>query len=183
VRREIHLNTWRYHQLLDDQRRIVLRLRDRILHTDAALRSFEERCPERVRDVRAGRPADVLVRVARDVALWHLDREWADHLGQVADLCEGIHLRALGRGMNPLDEFNRELIRLFEPLLGRAAGNSEETFRKIRVTASGADLDAEGMSRPTATWAHLVQDNPLGSDIDRALRRVGRLLRDRRGNR
>jgi preprotein translocase subunit SecA len=34
-----------------------------------------------------------------------------------------------------------------------------------------------GLKRPTATWTYLVQDNPFGTDIDRALRRAGRLLR------
>ena len=176
-RLEIHRNTWRYHQLLEDQRRIVLAHRDRVLHTDAALEAFTAACPERVAELSVDVTTGVLVRAARQVALWHLDRAWTDHLARAADLHEGIHLRALGRGMNPLDEFNRELIALFDPLLAEAEQNAEATFRTVAVTAAGADLETAGMSRPTATWTYLVHDDPFGNDIVRALRGVGRAFR------
>ena len=42
------------------------------------------------------------------------------------------------------------------------------------ITAEGADLDAAGLKRPSATWTYLVQDNPFGTDFDRALRRLVR---------
>jgi preprotein translocase subunit SecA len=176
-RLEIHRNTWRYHQLLDDQRRIVLEHRDRVLRTDTALEAFTAGCPERVAELSARFATGVLVRAARQVMLWHLDRAWTDHLARADDLHEGIHLRALGRGMNPLDEFNRELIRLFGPLLEDAGQRAEETFRTVSVTDSGADLDAAGLSRPTATWTYLVHDDPFGNDIVRALRGIGRAFR------
>jgi hypothetical protein len=36
----------------------------------------------------------VLVSAARQIVLFHLDRAWAEHLAFLADLREGIHLRA-----------------------------------------------------------------------------------------
>ena len=45
------------------------------------------------------------------------------------------------------------------------------------ITADGADLSAAGLKRPTATWTYLVQDNPFGTDIDRALRSVAGAMR------
>jgi len=47
----------------------------------------------------------------------------------------------------------------------------------VPITADGADLSAAGLKRPTATWTYLVQDNPFGTDIDRALRSVAGALR------
>jgi preprotein translocase subunit SecA len=47
----------------------------------------------------------------------------------------------------------------------------------VQITADGADLDAAGLRRPTATWTYLVQDNPFGTDLDRAMRSVARALR------
>jgi preprotein translocase subunit SecA len=55
-----------------------------------------------------------------------------------------------------------------------------KTFQTVPITGAGADLGAVGKKRPTATWTCLVQDNPFGTDIDRAMRRVGRLLRGSR---
>jgi preprotein translocase subunit SecA len=174
ARLEIHRNTWRYHQLLQEQRRIVLARRDQVLHTDAAWRTLNVSCRRRAEQLRAEWDEQVLVRAARQVVLWHLDRAWADHLAQVADLREGIHLRSLGRGLNPLDEFNRELIRMFAGLLDAVDRRSTEMFGSVPVTQEGADLGADGFVRPTATWTYLVQDNPFGSDLDRALGSLGR---------
>jgi preprotein translocase subunit SecA len=176
---EIHRNTWRYHQLLGDQRRIVLEHRERVLRTDAAFEALSVSCPDRATELSSRWERDVLVRAARQVVLWHLDQRWADHLAQVADLRESIHLRALGRGLNPMDEFNRELIRLFTPLVDEIDERSAAMFRTVPITPDGADLGAAGLIRPTATWTYLVQDNPFGSDIDRALGTIGRALRGR----
>ena len=119
----------------------------------------------------------MLVDAARQITLWHLDRAWADHLTYLADLREGIHLRALARGTVPLNEFNREAIRAFGALLDEASAQSAETFRIAAITADGVDLEASGLKRPTATWTYLVHENPFGTDIDRALRSIARRIR------
>jgi preprotein translocase subunit SecA len=174
---EIHRNTWRYNQLIDIQRKTVLEQRDRVLRTDAALRALARQCPDRFAALSVIASDEVLVEAARQITLWHLDRAWADHLTFLADLREGIHLRALGRGLNPLDEFHKEALRVFSGLLATVEERSVETFQTVHVTADGADLSAAGLKRPTATWTYLVQDNPFGTDIDRALRSVARGLR------
>jgi preprotein translocase subunit SecA len=174
---ELHRNTWRYNQLINIQRQAVLDQRDRVLRTDAALLAFARQCPERFAAVSEIASEEVLADAARQITLWHLDRAWTDHLGFLADVREGIHLRALGRGLNPLDEFHKESLREFSGLLEGVEERSVETFETIPVTADGADLGAAGLKRPTATWTYLVQDNPFGTDIDRALRSVGRALR------
>jgi preprotein translocase subunit SecA len=184
---EIHRNTWRYNKLIEDQRRIVLQHRDRVLRSDAALQALARRCPGRHRELAATVDHGVLVQAARQIVLRHLDRGWADHLAVLAGIREGIHLRALGHGPNPfimaldpLAEFHAEAVRLFTRLLEEVEERSAETFRTVAVTGAGADLDATGLKRPTATWTYLVQDNPFGTDLDRALRRFGRRSRSER---
>jgi preprotein translocase subunit SecA len=176
---EIHRNTWRYNKLIETQRQAVLGQRDRVLHTDAAWQALARRCPDRIAALRgSGIASDqVLADAARQITLWHLDRAWADHLSFLADLREGIHLRALGRGLNPLDEFHKEAVRVFSGLLAAVEERSVESFETVPITADGADLSAAGLKRPTATWTYLVQDNPFGTDIDRALRSVAGAMR------
>jgi preprotein translocase subunit SecA len=124
----------------------------------------------------------VLADAARQIVLIHLDRAWADHLGFLADLREGIHLRALARGTVPLNEFNRDAIRAFAALLDDVAARSAQTFLTAAFTADGVDLEAEGLKRPTSTWTYLVHENPFGTDIDRALRSIAlRFRRDQAG--
>jgi preprotein translocase subunit SecA len=174
---EIHRNTWRYNKLIDIQRQAVLEQRDRVLGTDAALRALARQSPDRFTALQAIAEDEVLVDAARQITLWHLDRAWADHLTYLADLREGIHLRALGHGLNPLGEFHKEAVRAFSGLLADVEERSVDSFETVPITADGADLTAAGLKRPTATWTYLVQDNPFGTDIDRALRSVAQAMR------
>jgi preprotein translocase subunit SecA len=181
IRLEIHRNTWRYNKLIEYQRQLVLEHRDRVLRTDAALRSLATRCPGRYRELSGTASESALVLAARQIVLLHLDRAWADHLAMLAEVREGIHLRALGQSPNPfivsldpLAEFQAEAVRLYRRLLSQVEQQSAETFRVVTITADGADLAAAGLKRPTATWTYLVRDNPFGSVADRILRRIGR---------
>jgi preprotein translocase subunit SecA len=174
---EIHRNTWRYSKLVEDQRQVVLEQRNRVLTTGAAGQALARRCPQRYAELSATAGPEALDDAARQIVLYHLDTGWADHLAALASVREGIHLRALGRGLNPLSEFHREAVTLFARLLPDVEERSSQTFQTAPITDSGADLGALGLKRPTATWTYLVQDNPFGTDIDRALRSAGRLLR------
>jgi preprotein translocase subunit SecA len=180
---EIHRNTYRYNKLIEDQRQIVLSHRDRLLRGDAALQALAGRCPDRYAELAASVDADVLAGVARTIVLYHLDRGWADHLAVLADIREGIGLRALGQGPNPfgmsldpLAEFHAEAVKLFASLLDQVEERSAETFATVAITGAGADLDAAGLQRPTATWTYVVRDNPFGTPLDRALGRLARRI-------
>jgi preprotein translocase subunit SecA len=176
VNLEIHRNTWRYNKLTEEQRRIVLDYRDKVLTTDVALKTLGERCPERLEELSETLDEDILTEAARQIVLIHLDRGWAGHIADLSDVREGIHLRALGRGLDPLDEFHKEAVKSFNSLFDDAEQRSEETFKTVSITEDGADLGSVGLKRPSATWTYLVQDNPFGTDLDRAVRSVGRLL-------
>jgi preprotein translocase subunit SecA len=176
VNLEIHRNTWRYNKLIEEQRRIVLDHREKMLTTDLAIKTLGERCPERLAELTGTVSEEVLAEAARQITLFHLDRGWASHIADLADVREGIHLRALGRGMDPLDEFHKEAVRSFNSLFDDAQQRADESFKDVPITEDGADLPAIGLKRPSATWTYLVQDNPFGTDIDRAVRSVGRLL-------
>ena len=181
VRLAIHRNTWRYNKLIEHQRQLVLEHRDRVLRTDAALRSLAAHCPDRYLELSGTVSEPVLVAAARQIVLHHLDQAWVDHLATLADMREGIHLRALGQSPNPfimrldpLTEFHAEAVPLYRRLLTQVEERSAQTFRAIAITADGADLAAAGLKRPTATWTYLVRDNPFGSVADRILRRIVR---------
>jgi len=180
---EIHRNTFRYNKLIEDQRQVVLSHRDRLLRGDAALQALAGRCPERYQELAASLDAGVLAGAARTIVLYHLDRGWADHLAVLADIREGIHLRAFGQGPNPfgmsldpLAEFHAEAVKLFARLLDQVQDRSAKTFRTAAITGAGIDLDAAGLKRPTATWTYVVRDNPFGTPLDRALGQLARRI-------
>jgi preprotein translocase subunit SecA len=183
VHLQIHRDTWRYNTLLEDQRRTVLEHRDELLRTDIALRTLAESFPERAAALRESVPEDVLVEAARQISLAQLDQAWAEYLEQAAGLREGINLRALGHGpnpfgasLNPVEEYNREMTRLFSQFRGDVTALTGHAFQTITITADGADLAAGGLARPSATWTYVVQDNPFGTDFGRAVKSISRLL-------
>ncbi len=183
VHLQIHRDTWRYNTLLEDQRRTVLKHRDELLRTDIALRTLAESFPERAAALRESIPEDVLIEAARQISLAQLDQAWAEYLEQAADLREGINLRALGHGPNPfgaslspVEEYNREMTRLFSQFRDDVTALTGHAFQTITITADGADLAAGGLARPSATWTYVVQDNPFGTDFGRAVKSISRLL-------
>lgn len=171
----IHATTWKYNKLIGDQRAILDERRERLLTTDLAWRELSEREPERAKEILADVPEDVAVVAAREIALHHLDLGWSEHLADLDDLRESVHLRALAKE-SPIDEFHRAAIAAFKNLAAEAVDRAAESFREVTITADGVDLDAEGMGRPSSTWTYMVNDNPL-SGGDSAIGAVAALFR------
>ncbi|AOS63931.1 accessory Sec system translocase SecA2 [Actinoalloteichus hymeniacidonis] len=165
---EIHRNTWRYTSLVSHQRRLISEHRDELLRTDLASRTAAEQHPKRHAELVEELGEETVEQAARLIALYHLDDRWADHLAYLADLRESIHLHALAKE-NPLDEFHRAAIPAFNKIRTDAADAAADTFETAEITSEGVDLDSEGLRRPSATWTYLVNDNPFGSEADRAI--------------
>jgi preprotein translocase subunit SecA len=147
-----------------------------VLRSDEAERALSERCPDRYAELSDELGEDVIAEASRQIVLYHLDRAWADYLAQMADIREGIHLRSLGRGLNPLDQFHAEAVKHFSSMLEDVAAKSAEAFETVPISKDGADLPSIGLKRPTATWTYLVQDDPFGSPLSRAARSLARVL-------
>ena len=165
---DVHANTWRYNQLIAQQRAIIVERRNTLLSTATARDELEERSPERYRQLADKVSDDELERICRDIMLFHLDRGWADHLAYLSDIRESIHLRALGR-QNPLDEFHRMAVDAFGNLAADAIEAAQQTFETANVLTDEQGLDLSKLARPTSTWTYMVHDNPLNDDTMSAL--------------
>lgn len=168
---DVHANTWRYNQLIAQQRSIIVERRNDLLGTPTAREELRELSPERYEELSAalGDGAEEnLERICRNIMLFHLDRGWADHLAYLSDIRESIHLRALGR-QNPLDEFHRMAVDAFTNLAADAIEASQQTFETANVLTDEPGLDLSKLARPTSTWTYMVHDNPLRDDTLSAL--------------
>ena len=163
---EIHAQTWKYNQLLADQRIIIDERRAKLLDTDQAWQELSQRAPERAAEL-AEVPEEARVKAAREIMLYHLDLAWADHLE---------HLRAIARE-TPIDEYHRIAVREFKDLAQRAVEKSVETFHTVLIDAAGAHLDDAGLARPSATWTYMVSDNPLAGKGNSVLSGIGNIFR------
>jgi preprotein translocase subunit SecA len=165
---DVHANTWRYNQLIAQQRAIIVERRDTLLRTPTAREELEEKSPDRYEELAEDLSEDELERICRQIMLYHLDRGWADHLAYLADIRESIHLRALGR-QNPLDEFHRMAVDAFASLAADAIEAAQQTFETANVLEEEQGLDLSKLARPTSTWTYMVHDNPLADDTMSAL--------------
>lgn len=163
---DIHANTWRYNQLIAQQRSIIVDRRNTLLATPAAAEELAELAPDRYAQLseKFGAEAEAkLEKICRQIMLYHLDRGWADHLAFLADIRESIHLRALGR-QNPLDEFHRMALDAFASLAADAIEAAQQTFETSEAIESEPGIDLSKLARPTSTWTYMVRDNPLEDD-------------------
>ncbi|MEU4681190.1 accessory Sec system translocase SecA2 [Micromonospora sp. NPDC023737] len=170
VNHEIHRNTWRYSVVIEQQRKALAERRERLLTTDVAALMLLDKVPEKAGEM----DEDLLARVARSIALYHLDRLWAEHLAELSEVREGVHLRALGR-LDPLDEFHRAAVPAFNELVPEIEARTIATFTETDFDEDWEPDEAKLM-RPSATWTYLVHDNPFGSELDRLIASVGRRL-------
>ena len=168
---DVHANTWRYNQLIAQQRAILVERRDTLLRTTTARDELKELSPERYEEVSAtlGDDAEAkLEKICRLIMLYHLDRAWADHLAFLADIRESIHLRALGN-QTPIDEFHRMAVDAFASLAADAIEAAQQTFDTAPSIEDEPGVDLSKLARPTSTWTYMVHDNPLADDTMSAL--------------
>ncbi|MEU1682397.1 accessory Sec system translocase SecA2 [Micromonospora zamorensis] len=170
VNHEIHRNTWRYSVVIEQQRKALAARRERLLTSDVAAVMLLEKEPEKAGEM----DEDLLARAARSIALFHLDRLWAEHLAELSEVREGVHLRALGR-LDPLDEFHRAAVPAFNDLIPEIEARTIATFTETEFDEDWQPDDGT-LVRPTATWTYLVHDNPFGSELDRLIASIGRRL-------
>ncbi|BEL02317.1 accessory Sec system translocase SecA2 [Actinoplanes sichuanensis] len=170
VNHEIHKNTWRYSVVIEQQRLLLAERRERLLTSEVAAIMLLEKSPDKAKET----DEDVLSDAARAIALYHLDKQWADHLAYLSEVREGVHLRALGK-LDPLDEFHRSAVPAFQEMLTQVEAKTIEAFEEVDLTDGWQPERAE-IVRPSATWTYLVHDNPFGSELDRLIAAVGRRL-------
>ncbi len=160
---DVHANTWRYNQLIAQQRAIIVDRRNTLLRTATAREELAQLAPDRYEELSEDLSEERLETICRLIMLYHLDRGWADHLAYLADIRESIHLRALGR-QNPLDEFHRLAVDAFASLAADAIEAAQQTFETANVLEEEPGLDLSKLARPTSTWTYMVNDNPLSDD-------------------
>jgi preprotein translocase subunit SecA len=160
---DVHANTWRYNQLIAQQRAIIVERRDTLLRTATAREELAQRSPKRYAELSEELSEERLEQICRLIMLYHLDRGWADHLAYLADIRESIHLRALGR-QNPLDEFHRMAVDAFAHLAADAIEAAQQTFETAPSIEDEPGVDLSKLARPTSTWTYMVHDNPLADE-------------------
>lgn len=89
---------------------------------------------------------EIMGRIEKMVVLQVIDERWKDHLREMDDLKEGIHLRAYGQ-KDPLVEYKTEGFRMFMELIGLIDTEIVTTAFKL-FPAPSQELPIRGPQRP-----------------------------------
>jgi preprotein translocase subunit SecA len=90
--------------------------------------------------------SEMMARIEKMVVLQVIDEKWKDHLREMDDLKEGIHLRAYGQ-KDPLVEYKTEGFRMFMDLLDLVNTEIVTTVFKL-FPAPAAPMPLRGPARP-----------------------------------
>jgi len=110
----------------------------------------------RRKEERLGR--EIMARIEKMVALQVIDERWKDHLREMDDLKEGIHLRAYGQ-KDPLVEYKTEGFRMFMDLVDLM--DTEIVSTVFRLTPAPAQ-EMPLRQMPRQQQMHLKHDSTIG---------------------
>lgn len=165
IRRTLRL----YSHLLEVQRKAVSADREELVRGTKPPDILNRLDPE-LHERLVGKWGEAIVKEAeRRVTLIHLDWCWSDHLAHAAEIRENIHLASFG-GFNPQDLFNRQMNLAFREFRSAVEERTLSTLRSATFTASGIDLEKEGLRLPSSTWTFMINDNPRGAVLNILIR-------------
>lgn len=155
----------KYSKLLEVQRRVVSKDRESLLDGTKRPTGLIRLDPELRQKLIEQWGETMIDDAERAVTLIHLDWCWSDHLAHAAEIRENIHLASFG-GYDPQDLFNQQMNLEFNAFRLMVEEKAVNTLRNAKFTASGIDLDKEGLRGPSSTWTFMVNDNPRGNVLN-----------------
>ena len=156
---EIRRTLTKYSVVLEQQRKIIHKLRMDILFDEGLIDLMASRLTERYKNLsfKVGKRA---VRIAeKQVSLYVINKCWADYLDYLSYTRESIHLVNMA-GKTPLYEYNKIAVTAFETFKKEIEDEIINILSNVQITKDGIDMEKEGLKAPTSTWTYLVNDSP-----------------------
>jgi preprotein translocase subunit SecA len=166
---DIRRTLWRYAQPIEDQRRIMSARRRAVMQRGGG---SVWRAHARYGDLAAVVGESQIREAERTITLAAIDRGWREHLGEVADLREGIHLVRLGGG-DPLARFALLVAEAFNRMQSAIDEEVLAAFDELVVVDGEIQLPAAVTKGPSATWTYLVNDDPFRRQLGAQLTGAG----------
>lgn len=160
---EIRKTLHQYSTIVEQQRKIVYEWRQNMLSEKQFDSLLEERSFQRLKKLRRAVGDTILNKVEKQITLYHIDQFWPEHLSQINDIRESIHLFRLS-GKIPLEEFHKKVNNAFNTTIENIEDAVVKTFNSAQISERGINLNKEGLKRPSSTWTYLINDNPF-SDL------------------
>ncbi|OPZ87177.1 MAG: preprotein translocase subunit SecA [Firmicutes bacterium ADurb.Bin419] len=147
----------KYSLLLEDQRKIIFKLRRDTLFDVLPLQLFETKLVDLYNKLMPKVGEEALKKAEKQITLYYINKCWAEYLDYVSYLKESIHLVNVGN-KQPLYEFNKIIIEAFENFKDELKNDIKNTLKTVSITKDGVDMDKQGLKAPASTWTYLIND-------------------------
>jgi preprotein translocase subunit SecA len=94
----------------------------------------------------------------KQLALYYINRHWADYLDSMENARNGIHLMIVG-GKRPLTEYHRIAIDAFDEMMEEIREDVIEATRKYPITENGIDMKSAGLIGATSTRTYIIDES------------------------
>ena len=155
---EIRKNLTKYSLLLEDQRKIIYKIRQDTLFDMLPLQLFYTRLTEKYKELLPKVGVEALKKAEKQITLYYINKCWAEYLDYISYVKESIHLVNVGN-KQPLYEFNRNIIEAFDNFNNDLNNEIINSLNAVNISKDGIDMDKEGLKVPTSTWTYLINDS------------------------
>ena len=167
------LNT--FSEILEERRVEIYHLRQEILHGRCYFGYLEEENPRKYEEILQHAGTTGIKRAEQQLALFYINKYWAECLNALEDARSGIHLKIIG-GRNPQAEYTQIVIHLCTEVSKEVRRNIISKMETLPITKDGIDMEGAGLQGGTTTWTYAINDDPLQFS---AWNRLSRDIRER----
>ena len=165
---EIKITLYKYSILCEQQRLIMLHKRTAITDSQEAVSHFTAHEPKLCSAIQNAVGEERFREIARNIFLSHFDQIWSRYLAELREIQDSIHFRRYG-GQEPLFEFRKVTIGIFNSLLQEIESEALKNFREIRIEGANVKTDDADRKSSGATWTYLVSDDQTGQNLEMQL--------------
>ena len=148
----------KYSIIMEQQRKLISERRKNILTSADAPTFIRDSDPDYYEDLLARHGEKGVMLAEKQLALYYINRRWADYLNSMENARNGIHLMIVG-GKRPLDEYHRIAIAAFDEMMEEIREDVVEATKKFPITENGIDMKAAGLLGATSTRTYMIDES------------------------
>jgi preprotein translocase subunit SecA len=148
----------KYSIIMEQQRKIISERRKNILTGKDSPSFIRDSDPDYYEDLLERYGEKGVMLAEKQLALYYINRRWADYLNSMENARNGIHLMIVG-GRRPLDEYHRIAIAAFDEMMEEIREDIVEATRNYPITENGIDMKSAGLIGATSTRTYMIDES------------------------
>lgn len=155
----------KYFFIVEEQRKIVHKMREKILYGDETLSVVEKLNPVKVQMLLTQVTKNEFQRAKKEIELFAINRCWADYLLTIESALDEVQVISQIRGDSFLN-YNERLVEGFETLKNHIYDMVLEIVETFVIKDGHIDLEEMGIRGPSSTRTYMINDGVEQNQIN-----------------